>query len=64
MKDLKATRDQRISKIESSKESYLGLLKQLQMEEERETEGLLMGRVVGQAETGEMLDEMGENGAT
>lgn len=40
MKALKGTRDQRISKIESSKISFIGLLKQLQEEDVRNHEGL------------------------
>jgi hypothetical protein len=39
MKELKATRDQRISKIENAKESFLGLIKALQEENYREHEG-------------------------
>jgi hypothetical protein len=39
IKDLKGTREQRIPKVESSKESFLGLLKALQDEEIREAEG-------------------------
>lgn len=39
MKELKGTRDQRISKIENSKMSFLGLLKELQDEETRKREG-------------------------
>lgn len=42
MKDLKATRDQRISKIESSKQSFLGLIKALQENDIREAEGRQM----------------------
>lgn len=33
MKELKGTRDQRISKVENSKESFIGLIKDLQKEE-------------------------------
>jgi predicted transcriptional regulator len=39
MKELKATRDQRITKWENSKETFLGLLKDLQNEESRRQEG-------------------------
>ena len=39
MRDLKGTRDQRISKIESAKVSFLGLLKQLQEDDFRDKEG-------------------------
>jgi hypothetical protein len=39
MKELKATRDQRMSKIENSKMSFLGWLKALQEEEVRQQEG-------------------------
>ena len=39
MKDMKATRDQRFTKIENSKETFLGLLKKLQDEEFRKQEG-------------------------
>lgn len=40
LKDLKATREQRVTRIESSKQSFLAIIKQLQDEENRE----LMGR--------------------
>lgn len=40
MKDLKGTRDKRITKIEGSKTSFIGLLKTLQEEEARSHEGL------------------------
>lgn len=40
LKDLKATREQRVTRIESSKQSFLAIIKQLQEEENRE----LMGR--------------------
>ncbi len=39
LKDLKATRDQRVSRIESSKETFLGVIKRLQQEDEREFAG-------------------------
>ena len=39
LKDLKATRDQRITRIESSKETYLSIIKRLQNEEERDLVG-------------------------
>jgi hypothetical protein len=39
LKDLKATRDQRITRIESSKETYLAIIKKLQNEEERDLVG-------------------------
>ena len=39
LKDLKATRDQRITRIESSKETYLSVIKRLQNEEERDLVG-------------------------
>lgn len=39
MKELKATRDQRITKWENAKETFLGLLKDLQNEETRKQEG-------------------------
>jgi hypothetical protein len=39
MKELKATRDQRISKWENAKETFLGLLKELQNEDFRKQEG-------------------------
>lgn len=39
LKDLKATRDQRITRIESSKETYLAIIKRLQNEEERDLVG-------------------------
>lgn len=42
MKDLKGTRDQRISKIESSKQSIIGLLKMLQEQDIRDAEGRQM----------------------
>lgn len=43
MEDLKATRSQRVSRIESGKESFIGLIKRLQEEESlRETEGQAM----------------------
>lgn len=42
MKDLKATRDQRISKIEGSKQSFVGLLKILQEKDIRDAEGRQM----------------------
>ncbi len=40
MKALKGTRDQRITKLEGSKVSFVGLLKTLQEEEARNQEGL------------------------
>lgn len=39
LKDLKATRDQRVSRVESSKETFLGVIKRLQQEDEREFAG-------------------------
>lgn len=39
LKDLKATRDQRVSRIESSRETFLGVIKRLQQEDEREFAG-------------------------
>ncbi len=42
MKDLKGTRDQRISKIESSKQSFIGMLKALQDQDVRDHEGRQM----------------------
>lgn len=42
LKDLKATRDQRVTRIESSKETYLAVIKKLQEEEEREIAGRQM----------------------
>jgi hypothetical protein len=39
LKDLKATRDQRVTRIESSKETYLSIIKKLQNEEERDLIG-------------------------
>lgn len=39
LKDLKATRDQRVSRVESSKETFLGTIKRLQQEDEREFAG-------------------------
>jgi hypothetical protein len=39
LKDLKATRDQRVSRIESSKETFLGVVRRLQDEDEREFTG-------------------------
>jgi hypothetical protein len=42
LKDLKATRDQRFSKVEAAKDSFLNLLKRLELEEEREAEGRQM----------------------
>jgi len=39
LKDLKATRDQRVTRIESSKETYLAIIKRLAEEEEREITG-------------------------
>lgn len=39
LKDLKATRDQRVTRIESSKETYLAIIKRLQNEDERELVG-------------------------
>lgn len=52
MKSLKATREQRISKIES-RASFLDLIKRLQVEEEREREGRAMElmRVASEKET-------------
>lgn len=43
MKTLKGTRDQRIKQIESSKVSFLGLLKMLQDKDARDVEGEFMG---------------------
>ncbi len=45
MKELKATRDQRINKLESVKETFLDILKELQHEEVRQREGRHMGLV-------------------
>ena len=42
LKDLKATRDQRVTRIESSKETYLAIIKKLADEEEREIAGRQM----------------------
>jgi hypothetical protein len=42
MKDLKGTRDQRIKRVEGAKESFLDLIKKLQIEEERQAEGKQM----------------------
>lgn len=39
LKDLKATRDQRVSRVESSKETFLGTIRRLQNEDEREFTG-------------------------
>ncbi len=39
LKDLKATRDQRVSRVESSRETFLGTIKRLQQEDEREFTG-------------------------
>lgn len=39
LKDLKATRDQRVSRVESSRESFIGIIKKLQLNEEREATG-------------------------
>lgn len=39
MKDLKATRDQRVSRIESNKQTFVELLKDLELSEIREREG-------------------------
>mgnify|MGYP006286210279 CR=1 FL=1 len=39
LKDLKATRDQRVTRIESSKETYLAIIKKLAEAEEREITG-------------------------
>jgi hypothetical protein len=39
LKDLKATRDQRVSRVESSRETFLGTIKRLQNEDEREFAG-------------------------
>lgn len=39
LKDLKATRDQRVTRIESSKETYLSIIKRLQNEEEQDLVG-------------------------
>lgn len=42
LKDLKATRDQRVTRIESSKETYLSIIRGLADEEEREIAGKQM----------------------
>ena len=42
LKDLKATRDQRVTRIESSKETYLAVIKKLADQEEREILGRQM----------------------
>lgn len=42
MKDLKATRDQRVSRIESGKQSWIGIVKELDREEERQRVGRQM----------------------
>lgn len=42
LKDLKATRDQRVTRIESSKETYLAVIKRLAEQEEREILGRQM----------------------
>lgn len=39
MKDLKGTRDQRVTRAESSKESFLAIVRKLQKEDEREATG-------------------------
>lgn len=39
LKDLKATRDQRVSRVESSRESFIGIIKKLQLDDEREATG-------------------------
>ena len=39
LKDLKATRDQRVSRVESSRESFIGIIKKLQTDDEREATG-------------------------
>ncbi len=39
LKDLKATRDQRVSRVESSRESFIGIIKKLQSDDEREATG-------------------------
>jgi hypothetical protein len=53
LKDLKATRDQRVSRIESSKETFLGVVRRLQDEDEREFTGRHMEllRVAANKET-------------
>jgi len=52
LKDLKATRDQRVSRIESSKETFLGVIRRLQDEDQKEFAGRHMEllRVASQRE--------------
>lgn len=52
LKDLKATRDQRVSRIESSKETFLGVIRRLQDEDQKESAGRHMEllRVAAQRE--------------
>jgi hypothetical protein len=52
LKDLKATRDQRVSRIESSKETFLGVIRRLQDEDQKEFAGRHMEllRVAAQRE--------------
>ena len=52
LKDLKATREQRISRVESSRESFLAIIKKLQDQEERDSSGIHMElmKMVGEKE--------------
>ena len=58
MKQLKATRDQRLKRIESSKESFIEIIKELMSEEKRLAEGEQMElmRLAAQKEQGRMAE--------